>query len=211
MTVLSHSQRRRLFRAAIADEYSALWALLLTSALRHGEARALTWGDWDRDRATVLVSKTVCHDRDGRSVLIELTGPRRREIVICDTVHRAIRRHRVRRFRSRKTLPFLTRNDFIFGDRYGEVPNKFELFDRHLLPVIRVARIRPRKGFRLEDLTHTAAAVHLENGTSVDTLRHIMGLVNAQDVFDLYREYVRDPLEVAADEMDSWACAMLDG
>jgi len=58
-TVFDVEQAKRFIASISGSEYEALFALAITTGMRPSEYLALTWSDFDFERGTVSVSKTL--------------------------------------------------------------------------------------------------------------------------------------------------------
>lgn len=141
----------RAFLTATADEpLGSLWALLLSTSMRIGEALALTWGAVDLKAGTVAIRQTVTRDRKHRWCLGEPKTEKARRVVALGPVGLS----------ALERLPRGLPGAFVFpGSVYGFVEPRsvwraFRLAcERHGVPVLRV-----------HDLRHTAITLAIEAG-----------------------------------------------
>src|SRR2546421_5544631 len=81
MNTLSESEVRKLLATAIGMRDYGLWALLVTSGLRLGEALALRWSDLDLTEGRATVRRAVQRQRGAGLVFVEPKSARSRRTV----------------------------------------------------------------------------------------------------------------------------------
>jgi integrase len=97
-SVLAMEQVSKLLEVTATDPMAPLWRLLLTTALRPGEALALLWGDLNVEDRWLSVRRTLVDDGHGKVSLVEATktdGSTRR-IGLPESTVEALRDHKKR-------------------------------------------------------------------------------------------------------------------
>jgi integrase len=153
---------RRFLDATNDTRWGALWRLLYDSAMRIGEALALTWADIDWDAGTVRISKGVVITAGGSHGIANRTksASGRRTLSLSDATLDALRRHRASQNARRLALgEYWTTLDLLWDRGDGVLINDAVLrdhFDRDVVAA-GVARITIH-GIRHSSLTLAVAA-----------------------------------------------------
>jgi integrase len=180
----------RRFLAATADEpHGPLWALLLATSMRIGEALALTWGAVDLKAGTVAVVQTLTRDRKHRWYVGEPKTDRARRVVALGPVGLS----------ALGRLPRGLPGAFVFpGEVYGflEPRSVWRAFRaaclRHGLPVLRV-----------HDLRHTAITLAIEAGVPLGVVSGRAGHSSYSITADRYSHLTPAPDGDAASVLSS--------
>lgn len=112
---------RSLLIAAEGSRYAALFALLVNSGLRRGEALALHWSDIDFDAKLLRVRGTLARV-DGELVVTETkTAKSRRATPISPTAEKVLRHLRTRQMAERLRAGSMWQpNPYVFTTELGE-------------------------------------------------------------------------------------------
>jgi integrase len=168
------AEEARTFLAGVADDrLFALWALLLTTGLRRGEALGRRWSDLDLDRGTLSVQATLVA-RAGKPEWSDdgKTGTARRLVALDPEVVAVLRAHRTRQREERLAIgPGYRDEELVFCTVTGGVlhpDNVTRAFDR------RVKNAGLRR-IRLHDLRHTAATLLLKDGVPLKVVSERLG------------------------------------
>ncbi len=197
MQVLTPEQAQRFLEAAREDRLYALYAMLIGCGLRLGEALGQSWPDIDLDRGTVTVRRQLC-EVSGKLWLAEPKTERaRRTVDLPAFVVDALRQHQERMQAEGHLL-----NDrlLVFVDTDGGPVHRSNLRRRSFLPLLRRAGI-PR--IRLHDLRHTAATLHLRQGTHPSIVAHMLGHSRVSMTLDVYSHVLPTMGAEAAKRMDA--------
>jgi integrase len=196
MQALTPDQARQLLEAARGDRLYALYCVLIGCGLRVGEALGLTWPDVDLERGTLTVRRQLCEVR-GRLWLQEpKTAAARRTVALPPFVAGALRAHQ-EQARTEGTL--LNDNLLVFTDHNGGPLRKGNVRRRSFEPLLRRAGI-PR--IRLHDLRHSAAALHLRQGTPAKVVQEMLGHSTVGITLGLYAHVLPGMQQQAAENLD---------
>lgn len=197
MQALTPDQARRFLEAAREERLYGLYALLIGCGLRLGEALGLSWPDVDLERGTLTVRRQLC-EVGGRLWLQEPKTERsRRTVDLPAFVVDALRRHQERMQAEGHLL-----NDrlLVFVDTDGKLIRRSNLRRRSFLPLLRRAGI-PR--IRLHDLRHTAATLHLRQGTHPSVVQQMLGHARVSITLDTYSHVLPTLGKEAARRIDA--------
>jgi integrase len=96
-TLLTTEQARILLAGVAADRLGPLFTLLATTGLRRGEALAVVWSDWDREKATLAIEKTLLYRPGEGFQRAELKTSRSRRILALPALATTALREQSRR------------------------------------------------------------------------------------------------------------------
>jgi integrase len=186
MRTWSEGEARQFLAHIAGDRLEALWALLLTTGLRRGEALGLRWGEDDVDldarrlavrRALVTVGYRVHWSEPKTAAGHRVFKLDPEEVIV-------LRAHRRRQLEERVAAGGAYRDEewLVFATPTGEPlhPDAVtQRFDR-LVKASRVRRIR------LHDLRHTNATTGRRNGVSLEVLAKRLGHSSTRITADIY-------------------------
>lgn len=187
--VYQDAEPARLLAAAREDDLGALWALLLGSGLRLGEALALRWQDIDLAAGEVTVNyslRPIDKRLRGAGERLQLTEPKtdtsRRSLILPAFVLSALYDHKAR---------FAHRPAHRFGLAFTS-PRGTALDPRN------TARswyaFLERAGLRkihLHALRHTAVSLALASGATLEDVKQMVGHSTIRQTSDTYGHLVR--------------------
>lgn len=202
MEALSVEERRRFLAVAKETEWSALYALAMTTGMRPSEYLALKWSDIDWQRGAASVCRTVQHSKTGW-LFDDTKRKRSRPVVkLQDFVVKALTG-------LRNTQPLATHtgcqveHDLIFRSGPGS-PLRQRNVKRKFRRLLETAAIRP---IRLYDLRHTAATLAVAAGVSVKVISDQLGHASISFTLERYSHV----LPSIQDEADARVERMLIG
>ncbi|MCC7105950.1 MAG: site-specific integrase [Chloroflexi bacterium] len=178
--VLSVEQARQLLAAVVEHRHGSLWAFLLDSGCRFGEAAGLQWPDVDLEAATVTIRQQIVRRKndDGTYALV-LDDPKSdagvRSIPLTRWGLAALRRQRILVGEPRlKAGAQWLANDLVFPGRHGQPLREthvndqwHRLLEQTGLPErLRMHDLRPTKGARLADSGVSTLAIQRTVGHS---------------------------------------------
>ncbi len=191
-------EARRFLDASGADRLSALWALMLSTGMRRGEALGLRWEDIDFGAARLSVVQHVVVVRN-RALIQEIKTPSsRRSIALYPDVVGALRKHAARQKEERLLVgPAWTDSGLVFTTSVGTVlhpRNVRRSFDQ----AVARAGVPP---ITLHDLRHTAATLALKAGAHPKLVQEMLGHARVAITLDLYSHVVEEMHHDVADKL----------
>ena len=191
---LSPEEARTLLDEATGDPFEALYVLALTTGLRQGELLALRWEDFDFERATICVRRTLT-DVNGKLAFGEPKTKRaRRTVELPRLAVEALREHRARL----GAIPHPI--SLIFQDAKGGPLRKQNLVRRSFHPLLKRAGLRK---VRFHDLRHTAATLLLAEGVHPKVVQERLGHATIAITLDTYSHVVEGMQREAASRLDA--------
>jgi integrase len=164
------------------DGLRALFAALLYSGMRRGEALGLRWADVDLDRRIITIR---------RSYAAMTKSGKQRTVPIATPLVDILKAHRI-------ADPW--KGELVFPNDSGAMYSPAAKLE-HVLDAALARAGMPR--IRVHDLRHAAASFFLMNGGDVFTLRKILGPSTPQLVSDTYGDLSDSHLAGEADPSSS--------
>lgn len=190
------------FLAETRDDLDGpLWALLLATGIRIGEALALDWGHVSADGATLTVARTMTRDADNRPVMGERakTDSSRRRIALPLLAQAALARQRRAQDRRRADRGDGWTEDGAVFDR-GDGVRRTDWGARQALH----ARVRALKlpAMTPHGLRHTCATLLARRGVSPHRIKELLGHGTIKTTMDTYAHVLESDKADTAAEMD---------
>jgi integrase len=181
---LTPDQMRSLLVAAEGSRYAPLFALLVNSGLRRGEALALNWSDIDFDAKLLRVRGTLARV-DGELVVTETkTAKSRRVIPLSPTAEKVLRDMRTRQMAERLRAGSMWQpTPYAFTTELGEPCDPRNAM-RALKAAAKRANLPSTVG--LHTLRHSAASVMLSAGVPLKVVSEIFGHASVAITGDVY-------------------------
>jgi integrase len=199
MRALSPEQAQVFLLEAGSDDWFALWALLLTTGIRPGEACGLKWADLEGNRLAVRRA-LVWRYRGAWSLEGPKTAKARRTVLLPELTVRALREHRRRQAEQRLAEGRQYESqDFIFANPVGGAIDIRALVRPHFNRILQRAGL-PR--IRLYDLRHSAATLLLAAGVHVKVASDMLGHSTATLTLDVYSHVLEGMQAEAAATME---------
>ena len=172
-----------LLRAAQGSRYHPALLLIASTALRKGEALALTWQHVDLDAGTVTVAGTLARIAGELVISVPKTARSRREIPLHPGIVSMLRRHKVTQAAERLRA----------GDQWTDGGLAFctelggPVDPRNLLRVIEsAAKSAGIEGVGVHTLRHSAAVAWLESGVHIKAVADLLGHSSIAVTGDVY-------------------------
>jgi integrase len=158
----------------------------LTTGLRRGEICGLQWQDFDEEKGTLKVQRTLHCEKVGEYTVGETkTGKGTRTIVLPASTAKLLRERKM-----------ATNSQWIFPRTLKpELPTAPQTAYNHLKMLLRKAGL---PSIRFHDLRHTFATHALSSGVDAKTLSGILGHTNASFTLDTYTHVTTDMQEKAS-------------
>ena len=180
---LTPEQVRLVLGAAQTSRYAPLFALLVNTGLRRGEALALRWSDVDLDAGVLRVRGTLARV-DGALVVTEpKTAKSRRSVPLSSTAQRVLREVHTSQAEERlKAGSAWQQTSYVFTTELG-TPYEPRNALRALQAAARQVGLRD---IGLHTLRHSAAAVMLVNGVPLKVVSEVLGHASIGITGDIY-------------------------
>jgi integrase len=193
---LTPAEVAELLRAAQDTRYAPLFALLVHTGLRRGEALALQWSDVDLDKGLLRVRGTLARVQGRLLVTVPKTAKSRRFVPISAPAERLFRGLSASQAEERRRAGSLWRETgFVFTTETGEPYDP-----RNALRALKVAATKaglPHAG--LHTLRHSAASVMLTHGVPLKVVSEILGHSSIAITGDVYGHVAPDVSRGAMD------------
>jgi integrase len=196
---LTAPEARRLIETTLEDDLGPLWAVLVSTGLRQGEALGLAWSDLTD--ATLTVRRALARGWNGRPTLgVPKSDRSRRTIALPAVARDALERRRARQEADRQAAgtAWQDRDGLVFTDAVGR-----PLEGRLVTPALHVALVRAGlPTIRCHDLRHTCATLQLAAGVPLSTISRTLGHSSIAVTANVYAAVTPDLRREAADAMD---------
>lgn len=181
---LSRQQVRQLLAVSTGSRYHALWALLITTGLRLGEATALRWRDIDLVRGIATIQRSLQRQRKTGLVFVEpKTAGSRRAVQLPLGAIALLEEHStiVEKMRADAGEAW-QEQDLVFPAAAGGPiePGRINTALHRDLHMAGLPRLR------VHDLRHSAATLLLEEGTHPKVVQDLLGHSTIAMTLDLY-------------------------
>lgn len=188
MKILNETELQKFMAVIKADEiWGDFFYTELTTGLRKGELCGLMWSDFDAEKGTLKVSRTVRQKRGGGLDWGETKTEAGRRTILLPPSTAEILKARKEKIKSQ----------WIFPNIYKpELPMHPESAYNRLKTLLKKADL-PQ--IRFHDLRHTFATHAQSGGVDVKTLSKILGHTNASFTIDTYTHVTTDMQKRASD------------
>ncbi len=203
---LTQDQAQKLIEAAKESKLEALLIVALTSGLRHGELRALTWSAVDLDKGEVHVRCSVLSLQGYGNVESEpKTRGSRRTVALHAFVIDVLKKHRVSLLETKLRMgSSWVDRDLVFPNRIGDYFNKGTLYSNFHKILARADLPQ----MRIHDLRHSAATLLIAMGVNIRVVQEILGHSNISTTLGTYGHVLPGMQE---DAMKKWGNVLGEG
>ncbi len=178
------------------NPYYPLFAFLLDTGCRPGEALALTWTDLDNDMLTVRIQRSLERTEEGWRTKEPKTAGSRRTIELTPNTAVLLKRHRAgQREWMMARRDTYTDHGLIFASQTGEPLDKHNLVQRHFKTTLKAANLPTT--VRLYDLRHTCAAQLLKAGVNAKIVAERLGHSSVSMTLNVYSHVLPGMQQVA--------------
>jgi integrase len=195
---LTPAQVADLLRAAEGGRYASLFALLVHTGLRRGEALALQWSDVDLARGILRVRGTLSRIDGGLVVTEPKTAKSKRFVPLSEPAERLLHQVHAAQAEERRLAGSTWRQTgFVFTTEFGEPCDP-----RNAFRALRAAATKaglPHAG--LHTLRHSAASVMLTRGVPLKVVSDILGHSSIAITGDIYGHVFPDVARQAMDTL----------
>ena len=194
-TVFDVEQAKQFIAAISGHEYQALFALAITTGMRPSEYLALTWSDFDLNRGTVTVSKTL-EWRKGGWRFEDTKRERSRRMIKLQNWVVALLRRLEEEARATEVKP----GDLVFTAQRGGPIQETRFVGRYFKPLLKAAGL---PNIRLYDLRHTAATLALAAGVSPKIVSEQLGHASVAFTLEVYSHVLPHMQDAAAMKVEA--------
>jgi integrase len=197
---LTPEQAERFLRQAEKEDnrFRALFAVLLLTGIRPGEAFALQWSDINGRSLQIRRALVWLY---GKAPLLEETKTRRtRVIALGERVARVLQQHKARQAELRLAMGESYEDQgLIFASETGGPLTLRNVTERHFKPLLKRAGL---PNVRLYDMRHTHATLLLAAGEHPKVVQERLGHSTIMLTLDTYSHVVPGMQERAAERLD---------
>lgn len=197
---LTPEQARGLLESLHGHRNEALYALMLSTGLRRGEALGLKWTDFDEEHGLLYVRRQL--KREGAVLVVAdtKTARSRRTINLPSAMLTALLEHRQRQDEKSQALGSAwAASGFIFTSDIGTA---FE--PRNLHREFKKICLDAGLGdWHPHELRHSAASLMLANGVKLQVVSEVLGHSSIRMTADVYGHILNPDRQAAADIMNA--------
>ena len=195
---LSPEQAKQFLAYLKGHRNEALYAVMLSTGLRRGEALGLMWKDLDRDSGVLQIRRQL--KREGGTLVTAdtKTSRSRRSVNLPPPMLKALLWHERRQETERTALGTSWINtDFIFTSAVG-TPIDPRNFYREFTKICRDAGMGD---WHPHELRHSAASLMLAQGVKLQVVSQVLGHASIRMTADVYGHILDPDRQEAADAM----------
>ena len=195
---LSPEQAKQFLAYLKGHRNEALYAVMLSTGLRRGEALGLMWKDLDRDSGVLQIRRQL--KREGGTLVTAdtKTSRSRRSVNLPPPMLKALLWHERRQETERPALGTSWINtDFIFTSAVG-TPIDPRNFYREFTKICRDAGMGD---WHPHELRHSAASLMLAQGVKLQVVSQVLGHASIRMTADVYGHILDPDRQEAADAM----------
>lgn len=197
---MSEDQARRLIGTTKGTDLGALWALMITTGLRRGEALGLRWQDFDGESITVTSQLKI---EDGKVARGDLkTDKSKRRLRLPDFLIAELEDHR-RSQLDAAVKDGRTQPDLIFTNSHGSHIRPDNL-QKRFASACKKAGLEPHEDGRawsVHELRHTAASQLLNDRVPMQIVSRTLGHSSITVTLDVYSHLTDQDSELVAHSM----------
>jgi integrase len=197
---LSPDQARHLLETLRGHHNEALYALMLSTGLRRGEALGLRWSDFDRDTGVLRVLRQLKREGSRLVTTDTKTSLSRRAVNLPEPMLKALLTHEERQEAERDWLgDSWIDSGYIFTSSVGTPIDPRNLY-REFQAICRSAGLGD---WHPHELRHSAASLMLAQGVKIQVVSQVLGHSSIRMTADVYGHILDPDRREAADAMGS--------
>ena len=196
MIALDPEQAQRLLAEAKADRLFPLYAFLLDTGAREGEAFALQWNDLDFQGGAVQLTKTLEETAGILKVKEAKTKKSRRRVTLTRFAIDALQQHRKAMLAAGMYRP----DGIVFCDSRGGYLRKSNVLRRSFRPILKRAGLPTIRPY---DLRHSSATLLLLAGVDAKVVSERLGHSSTRLTQDVYQHVLPGMQERASAQLDA--------
>lgn len=202
MRPMTREESVRFLAMAAQDRLSVLFALMLETGVRPGEALGLRWEDIDFEHRSIYVQHSLERNENGWRLKQTKTKRSRRQIPVTSTLVRMLRTHRKEQLKHNvRTGEGYHDHGFVFATATGEPLRKNNVVRRHFKPILESAGLPSE--IRFYDLRHTCATLLLQAGENPKVVSERLGHSSVTITLDTYSHVLPHMQQSATDKLES--------
>jgi len=197
---LSPEQAKLLLNTLRGHRNETLYALMLSTGLRRGEALGLQWRDLDEENGILLVRRALTRE-DGHLITKDTkTLKSRRAVNLPTALRQQIKAHRANQNAERLKLgKAWTNSSHMFTTSVGTPIDPRNMY-REFRELCREAAIGD---WHPHELRHSAASLMLAQGVKIQVVSEVLGHSSIRMTADVYGHILDPDRQTAADAMGS--------
>jgi integrase len=201
---LTPEQARQLLEMLKGHRNEALYALMLSTGLRRGEALGLQWKDLDEKTGVLMVRRQLTREEGELVTSDTKTARSRRAVNLPAPMLVTLRAHRARQAADRLALGEAWQaTGFIFTSSVG-TPMEPRNLNREFKTICHQAGLGD---WHPHELRHSAASLMLARGVKLQVVSEVLGHASIRMTADVYGHILAPDRQAAADAMSDtlWA------
>lgn len=197
---LTPDQARQLLETLKGHRNEALYALMLSTGLRRGEALGLQWKDLDCDAGVLLVRRQLKREEGVLVTSNTKTSKSRRSVNLPSPLIATLKAHKARQAEDRLVLESAWQNSgYIFATSIG-TPIEPRNLNREFRTICREAGLGD---WHPHELRHSAASLMLAQGVKLQVVSDVLGHSSIRTTADVYGHILAPDRQAAADAMSN--------
>ncbi|MHB2029666.1 MAG: tyrosine-type recombinase/integrase [Acidimicrobiales bacterium] len=195
---LSPDQARHLLEALKGHHNEALYALMLSTGLRRGEALGLMWKDFDEEAGVLRVTRQLKREGSALVTTDTKTFKSRRAVNLAEPMLKALFEHRERQRveKERRGVSWIE-TGYIFTSTIGTPIDPRNLY-REFQGICRQAGLGD---WHPHELRHSAASLMLAQGVKIQVVSQVLGHSSIRMTADVYGHILDPDRREAADAL----------
>jgi integrase len=193
---LTPQQARSLLESLKGHRNEVLYALMLSTGLRRGEALGLQWKDFDPDSGVLLIRRSLKREGGVLTVGDTKTSKSRRAVNVPPQLIGLLKAHKARQAEERLALGKTWQNSgFMFTTSIG-TPIDPRNLNREFRIVCNAAGLGD---WHPHELRHSAASLMLAQGVKLQVVSDVLGHASIRMTADVYGHILAPDRQAAAD------------